>query len=113
MENQQMSSSNTFNPQLRFYKIHFTLKKRIRYGQAIFVSGNIPELGNWAPSRAFRLSWNYVLFCLCRVMFGQHLCLWPIIFLLTLNSNILSEFTKIQPSELSNGRLAVTTERLT
>jgi hypothetical protein len=34
---------------LFLHKIHFSIKKRVKYGQAVFVSGHIPSLGSWQP----------------------------------------------------------------
>lgn len=29
-------------------KIHFVMRKHLEYGKAIYVVGNIPQLGNWS-----------------------------------------------------------------
>jgi hypothetical protein len=42
------------------HKIHFSMRKRVKYGQAIFVSGDLRPLGCWQPERAFRLKWTEV-----------------------------------------------------
>lgn len=55
-----MNSSISASNSLLFHKIHFSLSKRVRFGQAIYVSGNIQELGLWEPSKAYRLKWNEV-----------------------------------------------------
>jgi hypothetical protein len=58
--------ANHFTPSnsLIFHKIHFSMRKRVRFGQGLFVCGNIPELGLWEPSKAYRLKWNEVPFLL-------------------------------------------------
>lgn len=56
-----MSSSKNGFSSLIFRKIHFSVGKKVRYGQGVFVCGNVPELGNWDPSKAYRLKWREVL----------------------------------------------------
>lgn len=38
-------------------KIHFVMHKHVDFGKAIYVVGNIPQLGNWSIERSLRLSW--------------------------------------------------------
>lgn len=33
----------------------FTRKQNVGFGRALYLSGNIPELGNWDPAKAIRL----------------------------------------------------------
>jgi hypothetical protein len=56
-----MMLNNPESSSLVFHKILFSLKKRVNFGQGIYVCGNISELGLWEPSRAYRLKWNEVL----------------------------------------------------
>jgi hypothetical protein len=46
---------------LSFHKIYFSLSRRVRFGQGVFVCGSTGELGLWDPSRAYRLKWTEVL----------------------------------------------------
>lgn len=41
-------------------KIHFVMKKKVNYGQALYVVGNIPEIGSWGVRNSLRLTWNSV-----------------------------------------------------
>lgn len=38
-------------------KIHFVMRKHLDFGKAIYVVGNIPQLGNWSIEKSLRLSW--------------------------------------------------------
>lgn len=59
---------------LSFHKIHFSLSRRVRFGQGVFVCGSTVELGLWDPSRAYRLKWTEVLAVLCRTICGLAAC---------------------------------------
>ena len=39
-------------------EITFNLQKHVDYGQAVFVSGNLTNIGLWAPEKSFRLNWS-------------------------------------------------------
>ena len=41
-------------------KIHFVMKKKVSFGQALYVVGNIPEIGCWRVRNSLRLTWNSV-----------------------------------------------------
>ena len=41
-------------------KVHFTVDKEVQFGKALYVSGNISALGNWALSEALKLTWSQV-----------------------------------------------------
>jgi hypothetical protein len=43
-------------------KIHFLMKKKVAYGEAVYVAGSSSALGVWNVERALRLNWNPVLF---------------------------------------------------
>ena len=49
----QNSSKSTDN-----VKIHFNITKKVDYGKAVYVVGNIEALGVWSVTSSFRLSWN-------------------------------------------------------
>lgn len=55
-----MMLNNPESSALIFHKIRFSLRKRVNFGQAVYVCGNILELGHWDPSKAYRLKWNEV-----------------------------------------------------
>lgn len=57
-------------PPLFLHKMHFSLLKRVKYGQAVYVCGDIPELGCWLPDKAFRLKWTEVTQRPLRMMSG-------------------------------------------
>jgi hypothetical protein len=38
--------------------INFTLKKKVSFGEGVYIVGNIPELGNWNPLLAAKLFWT-------------------------------------------------------
>ena len=42
--------------------ISFNIKKKVMFGQSIFVSGNTPEFGNWKLPFALKLNWITVRF---------------------------------------------------
>lgn len=48
----------SYSTQLNFRKIHFTIQKRVKFGQALYISGNSLELGSWQPEKAYRLRWS-------------------------------------------------------
>lgn len=52
-----MINKNIENNSLYIY-LNFTVKSQTKLGQNVFIIGNIPELGDWNPSKAFRLSTN-------------------------------------------------------
>ena len=54
------TNPNPENQSLICHKIHFSIRKKITFGQAIYVCGNTPALGMWDPKNAFRLKWNEV-----------------------------------------------------
>lgn len=58
-----MQGSDSHSVPLLFHKIHFSLSRRVRFGQGVFVCGNTAELGKWDPSKAHRLKWTEVLQC--------------------------------------------------
>lgn len=39
-------------------KVKFFRQKRVYFGEAVYVAGNIPALGDWNPYKAFKLNWN-------------------------------------------------------
>ena len=39
-------------------QIHFKVHKKTDFGKAVFVVGNIPELGFWKVEFSLRLTWN-------------------------------------------------------
>jgi hypothetical protein len=41
-------------------KIHFCINRQIDFGKAVYVSGNISELGSWQYKPNLRLEWNEV-----------------------------------------------------
>ena len=41
-------------------KLHFLIKKKVQYGYALYVIGNIPILGNWHLQNSLKLNWNQV-----------------------------------------------------
>jgi len=41
--------------------LYFKVNYEARYGESIFVVGNIPELGQWKVEKGFPLKWNKVL----------------------------------------------------
>jgi len=47
-----MDSSNNWT------KVRFFRNKHVKFGQALYVCGNIPALGDWDPRRAFKLTWT-------------------------------------------------------
>lgn len=51
-------------------KIHFALQKEIEFGKAIYVVGNITQLGCWRIENSLRLSWFKVYFPLFRIITG-------------------------------------------
>ena len=67
--------------------IHFIIKKRVKYGQSVFVCGDIAELGGWNPEKAFRLKWNEVNLILLRVTSGVVRFFWPTIFRLAVSTS--------------------------
>lgn len=82
-------------------QIHFKIHKKVNFGKAVYVVGNIPELGLWKINFSLRLSWNQVTIYLLRntigvailpsfIPFGPQL----------LNSNMLLETGKIHKLEL-------------
>jgi len=38
-------------------KVQFFRQKKVYYGEAVYVSGSIPALGEWNPYKAFKLNW--------------------------------------------------------
>ena len=40
--------------------INFEIKYNTKFGSSMFISGNIPELGNWDVERAFKMEWRKV-----------------------------------------------------
>lgn len=55
---QATTKPNYGTDRLVFQKIHFTVRKRVRFGQALFVCGSEPEIGFWRPEKALKLKWN-------------------------------------------------------
>jgi endonuclease/exonuclease/phosphatase family metal-dependent hydrolase len=47
-----MDSSNNFT------KVKFYRQKSVSVGQAVYVSGSIPALGDWDPTKALKLNWS-------------------------------------------------------
>lgn len=45
---------------IKTYQISFSIAKKVKYGQAIYVCGNIKELGMWNPEKSLRLRWTEV-----------------------------------------------------
>ena len=45
----------------QYTKIHFLIRKKVDFGQAIYVVGNLPELGGWTVHKSLRLTWNFVI----------------------------------------------------
>lgn len=39
-------------------KVKFFRQKRVYYGEAVYVVGSIPALGDWNPYKAFKLTWS-------------------------------------------------------
>lgn len=39
-------------------KIHFNITKKVSFGKAVYVVGDVDSLGVWSLASAFRLSWN-------------------------------------------------------
>lgn len=58
---------------LYYHKIHFTIKKKVKFGEAIYVCGNINQLGKWDPSKSYKLQWNNVIIDIFRVIYGVQL----------------------------------------
>jgi hypothetical protein len=40
------------------HRLFFSIKKKVRFGQAVYVCGSTPELGLWNPQYSLRLVWN-------------------------------------------------------
>jgi len=38
--------------------IYFSIHKKVEFGESLYVSGNVEELGNWDPKNAIRLEWR-------------------------------------------------------
>ena len=36
----------------------FFVRKFVKYGEGVYISGNVPELGNWNPEKALKLFWR-------------------------------------------------------
>lgn len=51
-------------------KIHFIIQKQVDFGKALYVVGNIPQLGSWTVQRSLKLCWAKVLFPLFRIIIG-------------------------------------------
>jgi hypothetical protein len=41
-------------------KIHFIIQKKVDFGKALYVAGNILQLGCWDVEKSLRLSWAKV-----------------------------------------------------
>ena len=39
-------------------KVKFFRQKRVYFGEAVYVAGSIPALGDWNPYKAFKLNWS-------------------------------------------------------
>ncbi len=39
-------------------KVHFFRQKKVYYGEAVYVCGSIPALGDWNPYKALKLNWS-------------------------------------------------------
>lgn len=52
-----VNSSRNANTQLQ---IHFNVCKPVEYGKAVYVVGNIQQLGAWDVQASLRLSWSEV-----------------------------------------------------
>lgn len=52
-------------------EIQLNLNKPVNYGQAIFVCGNLTNIGSWIPEKSLRLNWSSVhLYRFKRVITG-------------------------------------------
>jgi hypothetical protein len=56
-----MNLPSRHTTKLNFVKILFSIRREVRFGQAIYVCGNLSQLGGWQPEHAFRLRWNQVI----------------------------------------------------
>lgn len=48
-----------FDFRLPFVNYTFTQKCKVKFGEALYLSGSLPELGQWIPSRALRMNCKY------------------------------------------------------
>ena len=39
-------------------KVHFSMQKGVEFGKAVYVVGNVGELGCWRVEQGLKLSWN-------------------------------------------------------
>lgn len=42
-----MNLPNSHKNKLKFVKILFSIRKEVKFGQALYVCGNLPQLGSW------------------------------------------------------------------
>jgi hypothetical protein len=87
-------------------KIHFLIKKRVCYGQAVYVVGSCNALGGWNVERALRLNWNHVLLSSIRTITGQGSSGWPYVNNSTYNSSTLCPLTTVHPQDGLSGNKA-------
>lgn len=52
-----------FYPESAFC-INFRMKRRLNFGEALYIAGDIEELGCWEIGKALRMTWNEVVFFL-------------------------------------------------
>jgi hypothetical protein len=98
---------------LIFHKIHFTVRRRVKFGEAVYVCGSTPELGLWNPEKAFRLKWNEVLFLRLRATPGPEPSSLRPKYPYRLNTSMLLQVGRTLLANGANGKLVGTTERPT
>ena len=52
------------------YHIQFSISKKVKYGQGLFVCGSAKEMGEWNPENALKLKWTEVIMILFRMING-------------------------------------------
>ena len=53
------------------YQIQFSVSKKVKYGQGLFVCGSAKEIGEWNPENSLKLRWTDVYLTLFRKINGQ------------------------------------------
>jgi len=48
------------NKSLNTVTVNFSVSKKVEFGKALYVVGDIPPLGDWNVENSLKLSWNEV-----------------------------------------------------
>ncbi len=53
-----MLTNRSMNHLFSEIKIHFCIHKKVDFSQALYICGNISEIGNWQIEKGLKLEWN-------------------------------------------------------